>query len=66
MHKFRFHFIFLLLFSLGGLSGIFARSSASISTLSRVPADSILVLSVDGKNDLQIWNSYKQQMASLA
>ena len=49
MHKFRFHFIFLLLFSLGGLSGIFARSSASISTLSRVPADSILVLSVDGE-----------------
>ena len=49
MHKFRFHFIFLLLFSLGGLSGIFARSSASISTLSLVPADSILVLSVDGE-----------------
>ena len=49
MHNFRFHFIFLLLFSLAGLSTIFARSSASISTLSLVPADSILVLSVDGE-----------------
>src|SRR6056300_497644 len=49
MYNFRFHFIFLLLFSLAGLSTIFARSSASISTLSLVPADSILVLSVDGE-----------------
>ena len=49
MVKLRPHFIFLLLFSLAGSSTIFARSSAAIGTLSRVPADSILVLSVDGE-----------------
>jgi ankyrin repeat protein len=49
MHKFRIHSILLFLSLTFGFSTISARTSMASGTLSRVPADSILVLSVDGK-----------------
>ena len=50
MHKFRIHSILVFLCLTFGFSTISARTSMAIGTLSRVPTDSILVLSVDGKN----------------
>ena len=49
MHKLRTHLPLVSLFLLTSLSNIFARTSFVSGTLDRVPADSILVLSVDGK-----------------
>ena len=49
MYKLRTHLPLVSLFLLTSLSNIFARTSFVSGTLDRVPADSILVLSVDGK-----------------
>ena len=49
MHKFRIHSILVFLCLTFGFSTISARTSMASGTLSRVPADSILVLSVDGE-----------------
>ena len=58
MHKFRIYSILVFLCFTFGFSTISARTSVGNGTLSWVPADSILVLSVNGgKNDLQIRDS---------
>ncbi len=49
MHKFRIFSILVFLCLTFGFSTISARTSMASGTLSRVPADSILVLSVDGE-----------------
>ena len=49
MHKFRIHSILVFLSLTFGFSTISARTNMASGTLSRVPADSILVLSVDGE-----------------
>ena len=49
MFKFLINLTLIYLFLLSSLISISARTSVATGTLSRVPTDSVLVLSVDGK-----------------